>query len=227
MKCLLLLLHTHPTKPKNHCKYFSSVIITASFRDKAILYLHEKGIIDSKRMLERVILDSKAIERLNCLISGDIITHKTTFTTEFAKFCDKVPDWESSLSSLNRLATNTIKVTVNMASIDKPSPSIDPSQLPSSSAGEHVFWMQFEDQPEFKQNFINEMLVIRKQSSGVCYLHAPIVLAHYLIVLGTNGRNRGMIDIGSFIASTLGAKDLDGFLFSGHSGNSQRTLMRL
>ena len=114
-----------------------------------------------------------------------------------------------------------------MASIDKPSPSIDPSQLPSSSAGEHVFWMQFEDQPEFKENSINEMLVIRKQSSGVCYLHAPIVLAHYLIVLGTNGRNRGMIDIGSFIASTLGAKDLDGFLFSGHSGNSQRTLMRL
>ena len=88
MKGLLRLLHTHPTKSKNHFKYFSSVIITTSFRDKAILYLHEKGIIDPKRMLERVILDSKAIERFTCLISGDIITHKTTFTAEFAKFCD-------------------------------------------------------------------------------------------------------------------------------------------
>ena len=199
-------------KSKRYFKYFSSVTISASFRDKASRVLQEKGVIDPKRMLDRVQSDPRALDRLTRLITGDITTHKTTFTAEFAKFCDNVPVWESSLSSLNRLATNTLKSTLTM---------------PSSSAGEHVFWMRFEDRPEYKQNDINEMLVIRKQSSGVSYLHAPIALEHYLIVLGTNGRNRGMIDIGSYIATTLGAKDLEGFLFSGSSGNSQRTLIRL
>ena len=229
MKSLLLLLHAHLTKSKDRFKYFSSVIITANFHEKATRFFQEKRIIDPNCIMERVLSDPKAFDRLTRLIMGDIISQKTTFTAEFTKFCAEVPGWESSLLSLNRLltATNTLESASTTPSIYKLSSTLDPSRPFSSSAGEHVFWMRFEDRPEFKQNSINEMLVIRKQSSGVCYLHASIVLEHYLIALGTNGRNRGMIDIGSYIATTLGATDLEGFLFSGHSGNAQRTLIRL
>jgi hypothetical protein len=46
--------------------------------------------------------------------------------------------------------------------------------------------------------FDTGLLVIRKQTFNNCYLHAPVTLLHYLIVINSQGNKRDMIDISAY-----------------------------
>lgn len=89
----------------------------------------------------------------------------------------------------------------------------------------NLFWEQFT--PE--QN--EKVLVIRKQNSGNCYLHAPVVLEHYLIAIATNCESRSMttstIDIGRYENFLLSGNKLINFLLNDEGGNSLTTLKNI
>lgn len=85
----------------------------------------------------------------------------------------------------------------------------------------HLFWSQFT--PE--QN--ERVLVIRKQYSGLCYLHAPVVLEHYLIAIATGCERPSIIDIGKYQKFLLTGDKLLDFLLKNKGGNSQKTFKDL
>ena len=82
----------------------------------------------------------------------------------------------------------------------------------------NMFWNQF------SQSQIRRVMVIRKQNSGLCYLHAPVVYEHYLIAIATDCSNCGIINIGKYVASVMSGDNLTNFLFQDKGGNSVETL---
>jgi hypothetical protein len=63
----------------------------------------------------------------------------------------------------------------------------------------------------------------RCQLSGLCYMHAPEVLQHYLVSLN-NPRHTGMIDMVNLIRQNFSAKKLKEHVFDDDGDNSIRTL---
>jgi hypothetical protein len=51
---------------------------------------------------------------------------------------------------------------------------------------------------------IEGLQVIRIQSSGLCCIHAPVVLQRYLVSINSGGTNHEMIDISKFVRATFG-----------------------
>ena len=114
-------------------------------------------------------LDPKAQQRLLYALFGDRTAADkdvgnrdwaTTFDVEFAKFCERHPEWKD-----------------------------DPSAW--------LFWKQ----PPF--NTISDFLVIRRQLSGLCYMHAPTVLQHYKVVGCTQKTDHKMINVGEYVRTKL------------------------
>lgn len=73
-----------------------------------------------------------------------------------------------------------------------------------------VFWLEFQDTANLK--------VIRRQMNGLCYMHAPTVLQHYLVTL--NGGGGEMLDIGSFVKSHLVGNALRNHILRDEGGSS-------
>jgi hypothetical protein len=63
-----------------------------------------------------------------------------------------------------------------------------------------------------------DVLVQRAQLSGLCYIHGPDMLQHYLVSM--NSDKAGMIDISKLIHDTFDAKQLEEHIFNDHGGSS-------
>ena len=79
----------------------------------------------------------------------------------------------------------------------------------------NLFWKQFSVEQQAR------IMVIRKQKSGLCYLHAPVVLEHYLIAIATEGKNSSTYDIGKYKAF------VSNFILEDTGGSSRDTLNEL
>jgi hypothetical protein len=85
----------------------------------------------------------------------------------------------------------------------------------------NLFWTEFSVEQQAR------IMVIRKQKSGLCYLHAPVVLEHYLIAIATGGKNSSTYDIGKYEAHVLSGEHLVNFIFEDKGGSSRDTLNEL
>jgi hypothetical protein len=50
---------------------------------------------------------------------------------------------------------------------------------------------------------IQNLLLLRCQRAGLCYMHAPIVLQHYLVTIATKGTSNGIVDLDKYEADTI------------------------
>mgnify|MGYP000104858107 CR=1 FL=1 len=81
----------------------------------------------------------------------------------------------------------------------------------------------FRDHEQLKEK---ESLVQRAQKSGLCYMHAPVVMQHYLVAM--NSINKvGMIDITKFINEFYTAKQIWNHIISNDGGSSHLMLKRI
>jgi hypothetical protein len=221
--------------------------ISAKSKNDALELLRAKDVANPEEFLNQVEKSSEAANRLVRIVEGDIANDSTTFTTEFSRFCNVVKGWEEGLASLQRLQRNDdlreslkrprsteMEEDVKTSKQQKTT-NIDPvysmtskhmtgSNSQSKSA---VFWSQFEAFTEPMMAKINNILVIRKQSWGNCYLHAPIVLEHYLIAIATAGNSAEMVDIGKYECSVLDGEQLQDLILRPKGGNSVAVLTDL
>ncbi len=116
-------------------------------RLKAIEFLKVKGITAPETIVAK--LDDVALDKIDSLVDGDIeLSEGNLFGEHLKQFTDVVPAWiHSTLPGKKRRADNQEDgVVVNL------------------------FWTQFSPEQQAR------IMVIRKQKSGLCYLHAPVVL---------------------------------------------------
>lgn len=59
-----------------------------------------------------------------------------------------------------------------------------------------LFWLHFKPAQQ-----LPNLKVIRRQESGLCCMHAPAVLQHYLLTMATMGAEHGMLDVSKYIAT--------------------------
>jgi len=67
------------------------------------------------------------------------------------------------------------------------------------------------------------VLAQRSQLSGLCYIHGPDMLQHYLVSMKT-GQFAGMIDISKLIRDSFTAKQLEDHIFNDYGGSSETLL---
>ena len=81
-----------------------------------------------------------------------------------------------------------------------------------------LFWRRFEEK------YHSQILVTRKQMSGLCFMHAPIVLQHYLLSIYRIAHGQGldfkMIDVAVFIRNHWKGKDLQSYIANDTGGSS-------
>lgn len=74
---------------------------------------------------------------------------------------------------------------------------------------------------------LSNLLIIRRQTAGICYMHGPVTLQHYVITLTTNGEKSQMMDIGRYEADQLSGDALRYFLVDKKGGSSLEFLMKI
>ena len=161
-------------------------------------FLQRKNVDNPQTFL--VQLNDIGKQKLCRLVNGDIISDATTFAIEFELFLNKVNAWNIG-ESIEDSKSHKRKACNN----EKIS----------------LFWNQFT--AELKE----KIMVVRKQHSGLCYLHAPIVLEHYLIAIATSGLKTSMIDIGIYEANLLEGHKLEQFILTDDGGDSQEVLFNI
>jgi hypothetical protein len=66
-------------------------------------------------------------------------------------------------------------------------------------------------------------MVIRKQNSGLCYLHAPVVLEHYLIAIANGCQRSSTYNIGKYYENYLLTENkMVDFLLKEVGGSSEK-----
>ena len=166
-------------------------------RQKAIDFLQEKGIADPEDVASQ--LDEIGLDKIDRLVDGDITSNEKNYFQEcFDRFIKLAPVW-GQLDWWNSKKQET----------------------DSQEGVVHLFWTQFSEEQ------LGRIMVIRKQKSGLCYLHAPVVLEHYLIAIATNGRSSSTYNIGKYEAHVLTGNHLKDFLLRDEGGSSQNTLFEL
>ena len=72
-----------------------------------------------------------------------------------------------------------------------------------------------------KYPHIDSLKVLRRQTSGLCYMHAPVVLQHYLVsIYKGEGSDLKMIDVGKYIEMNWKGKQLLKYLKEDSGGSS-------
>ncbi|KAL0487668.1 cathepsin B-like cysteine proteinase [Acrasis kona] len=71
----------------------------------------------------------------------------------------------------------------------------------------------------------NIPIVQRCQKSGLCYIHAPEVVQHYLVAI--NNKEAGMIDMAKMIRMSFDKKTLEKHIFKDAGGDSRRMLLSI
>ncbi len=84
------------------------------------------------------------------------------------------------------------------------------------------FWDSFAGNP-------TRLQVLRCQTSGLCYMHAPVVLQHYLVTLSNPDDEDpiGMIDVAQYIRNRWKGKKLEDYLLRNMGGNSMEFLREI
>ena len=71
-------------------------------------------------------------------------------------------------------------------------------------------------------------MVIRRKNSGLCYLHDPVVLEHYLIAIATGCDRSSTYNVGKYYENYLLAENkMVDFLLKDAGGSSEDTLREL
>jgi hypothetical protein len=70
---------------------------------------------------------------------------------------------------------------------------------------------------------MKDSIVQRVQRSGLCYMHAPVVLQHYLVSKGTSAKT-GMVNISKYIHDKFTSIELENHIFRNDGGSSTRML---
>ena len=82
-----------------------------------------------------------------------------------------------------------------------------------------LFWNSYD------KIYHKDILVIRKQMSGLCFMHAPVVLQHYLLCIHRikigQPLDFKMVDIAAYIKDNWKGPDLETYLAFDHGGSSQ------
>ena len=75
---------------------------------------------------------------------------------------------------------------------------------------------------------MDEYLVIRRQLSGICYMHAGALLQHYLQCIRTPGMvDQKMLDLSTYIRNCFSNHELTEFLVKGEGGSSVSFFARI
>ena len=82
-----------------------------------------------------------------------------------------------------------------------------------------LFWLGY--------THLDNLLHIRSQTAGICYMHGPVTLQHYIITMATNGEKSKIMDIGRYEANELFGDALRFFLVEKKGGNSLKFLMKI
>jgi hypothetical protein len=82
----------------------------------------------------------------------------------------------------------------------------------------------WEDSNSFVCPEVINFLVQRVQLSGLCYLHAPVVLQHYLVARVVNNHSTGMLDIAKIIQGNFDADQLYEHIFNAKGGSAPGVL---
>lgn len=127
------------------------------------------------------------------------VTKKITSSSFFQNFTERCPEWRhENLSDESALGGKRIRDSEEVV---------------------NLFWSKYT--PE--QN--EKMLVIRKQqNSGLCYLHGPVVLEHYLVSIASGCKINTSINVGKCGDFLLRGNKLEDFLFRDEGGSSEDTL---
>lgn len=139
--------------------------------------------------------NDKQISRLHRIMNGDRIlgtdtsqkdTREDTFDSEFGEFVASHPEWASESECKNDSESEGKygpESKVNAKGEDKGKE--DQTRMA-------IFFQRYPH--------IDHLKVLRRQTSGLCYMHAPVVLQHYLVSIhrGTSGE-RKMIDVAKYI----------------------------
>ena len=161
-------------------------------------FLGNKGIESPADFFEG--LDDQGRDKLNRLMFGDIRNNDKTFAEHFEGFIKLVPNWGINKQNNEQGVSKKRRVDTQCEETV------------------HLFWEQL------SEDKWASLLVLRTQNSGLCYLHAPVVLEHYLIAISTNCGVYSSIDIGLYESDLLSGESLVEFLVKNRGGNSQKTL---
>jgi len=104
------------------------------------------------------------------------------------------------------------------------------NSIPKEVQSFQEFLDEFPDWKDKKSSFIfhrdhpnvkdEDVLAQRVQKSGLCYIHAPDMVQHYVVSLTTK-KNAGMIDISKMIHDTFSAQQLEEHIFNDKGGPSE------
>lgn len=169
--------------------------------DEMLTFLNERDVCINKSELEK--WNDNSLKKLYYILRGDRTTSAEnghhTFDREFASFQRSHPFWnEVGGSIFNRIKSYLLGV---------------------DHANPVLFWKEY--------NHINELKVLRCQLSGLCYLHAPVVLQHYMCCIGRNESYGSMVNVASFIQESFKGKLLLDYLLHNQGGNSLATLRQI
>lgn len=133
------------------------------------------------------------------LAEGDVVSDETTFATEFNEFILASP------AILRGLLSNHQNFAAQFRNYrDNNFPTLSFYDIPLDS---NLFFNQ--DYAIFffsrwtNQLWFDHLLMIHKQVSDLCFLHAPVVMAHYEVTIGSNGEDTKLVDIGKLQLSNI------------------------
>lgn len=173
--------------------------------DKLLQFLYDR---DVRSVTKEDIMkwDQNAVARLYRLYEGDKTTNSgamivdvVTFDNEYQSFCLKYPRWKSC--RLNIFESFMNQIGLNDKAALKPI----------------LFWEAYEH--------IKDLKVIRRQMSGLCFIHAPVVLQHYLCSIGSDGLvNNEMLDIEKVSSKFYKGDALYDYIIRNEGGSSLNVL---
>ena len=91
--------------------------------------------------------------------------------------------------------------------------------------GSYVFWR---DHSNVKDK--EGVLVVRVQNSGLCYMHAPAALQHYVVTMNSGGTHHEMLNVAKFMKQYFTSRQLFKHIVhceGGHSVGFMRQIMQL
>ena len=91
--------------------------------------------------------------------------------------------------------------------------------------GSYVFWR---DHSNVKDK--EGVLVVRVQNSGLCYMHAPAALQHYVVTMNSGGTHHEMLNVAKFMKQYFTARQLFKHIVhceGGHSVGFMQQIMQL
>lgn len=171
--------------------------------DLYVAFLGERGVTDDLKSASE-----ETLQKIHRLVRGDhtrsissddgAAAALPTFDSEFNHFLRSHPEWNpgETYSFWDNLRARLLSKTPHKKPI--------------------LFWTAHADLPKLK--------VLRRQLSGLCYIHAPVVLQHYLCCINSKGKCGSMIDVAKFVRDHFDSEALRSYVFEKKGGCSMQIL---